>query len=121
MPATKQTNVKGISAADASQYEALWPLLESMRDEYSELSKKKPDGTLNKLKVHGVNRLLIDLKELLKNETIFRYLDLLSDDDLPQYSDVTIILSQYVAAMKSFKDARWYQDANYNMVWRLLK
>ena len=120
MPASKQ-KLEVISAADAIQYEALWPLLESMREEYSELSKKKPDGTLNKLKVHGVNRLLTDLKELLKNETIIRYLDLLSDDDLPQYSDVTIILSQYVAAMKSFKQARWYQDANYNMVWRLSK
>ena len=108
-----------ISRADVTLYEALWPLLSAMRDDYSELSKKKPDGTLNKLKVHGVNRLLTDLKELLKNESVIRYLDLLSDDDLPQYSDVTIILSQYVAAMNSFRQARQNEDANYEVVWRV--
>lgn len=112
---------KAISKTDAVKFEALWPLLSAMRNEYSELSKKKPDGTLNKLKVQSVNRLLVDLKDLLKNEDIIRYLDLLSDDDLPQYSDVTIALSQYVAAMASFKDARQYQDTNFNIVWRISK
>ena len=68
-----------------------------------------------------MNRLLTDLKELLKNETVIRYLDLLSDDDLPQYSDVTIILSQYVAAMNSFRQARQYRDSNYETVWRVSK
>jgi hypothetical protein len=119
--AASKNELEVISRADATQYDALWPLLSAMRDEYSELSKKKPDGTLNKLKVHGVNRLLTDLKELLKNETVTRYLDLLSDDDLPQYSDVTIILSQYVAAMKSFRQAREHKDSSYKMVWRMSK
>jgi hypothetical protein len=118
---SRNAEVKSISSTDAAQFEALWPLLSAMRNEYSELSKKKPDGTLNKLKVHSVNRLLTDLKELLKNENIIRYLDLLSDDDLPQYSDVTITLSQYVAAMTSFKEARQYQDANYTIVWYISK
>lgn len=113
--------VKVIDRTDAAKFEALWPLLSAMRNEYSELSKKKPDGTLNKLKVHSVNRLLADLKDLLKNEDIIRYLDLLSDDDLPQYSDVTIALSQYVAAMTSFRAARQYQDAEFNTVWHISK
>lgn len=119
--ATSMQGLGVISAADATQFEALWPLLSAMREEYSELSKKKPDGTLNKLKVYGVNRLLTDLKELLKNETVIRYLDLLSDDDLPQYSDVTIILSQYVAAMHSFRGAHQHQDLTYTMVWTIPK
>ncbi len=117
--AARNSEIAVISRGDAAQYSALWPLLSAMRDDYSELSKKKPDGTLNKLKVLGVNRLLTDLKELLKNEPVIQYLDLLSDDDLPQYSDVTIILSQYVAAMTSFRQAREYQDSNYKMVWRM--
>lgn len=106
-----------ISDQEIDQFETLWPLLTAMKNEYSELSKKKQDGTLNKLKVQGVNRLLIDLKELLKEEPSARYLDILSDDDLPQYSDVTIILSQYVAAMTAFQQARQHQDASYHTVW----
>jgi hypothetical protein len=31
------------------------------------------------------------------------FLDLLNEDDVPQLSDVTLILSQYVAAMEAFK------------------
>lgn len=106
-----------IRKTEIAQFETLWPLLLSMQNEYSELSKKKQDGTLNKLKVQGVNRLLIDLKELLKDEPSIRYLDVLSDDDLPQYSDVTIILSQFVAAMTSFRQARQHQDTSFSTVW----
>jgi hypothetical protein len=106
-----------ISEDEIEQFETLWPLLLAMKNEYSELSKKKQDGTLNKLKVHGVNRLLADLKALLKDEPSVRYLDVLSDDDLPQYSDVIIILSQFVAAMNAFKEARQHQDDSYQIVW----
>lgn len=106
-----------ITDAEIERFETLWPLLSSMKNEYSELSKKKQDGTINKLKVQGVNRLLIDLKDLLKDEPSIRYLDVLSDDDLPQYSDVIIILSQFVAAMTAFQHARQHQDALYSTVW----
>jgi hypothetical protein len=61
-----------------------------------------------------VNRLLADLRGLLAEETTIKYLDLLADDELPQYSDVVLILSQYEAAMTSFhsryfnrRDERW--------------
>ena len=118
---SRTNELKEISKTDASLFEALWPLLHAMREEYRELSKKKPDGTLNKLKVHGVNRLLVDLKGVLKDDDIIRYLDILSDDDLPQYSDVTIALSQYVAAMDSFKNARQYENSNYQVVWNISK
>jgi hypothetical protein len=113
------SNTRNLTITDEEidQFETLWPLLLSMQNEYSELSKKKQDGTLNKLKVQGVNRLLIDLKKLLNEEPSIRYLDVLSDDDLPQYSDVIIILSQFVAAMTAFKEARQHQDNSYRQVW----
>ncbi len=100
-------------------YETTAPLLESLYQEIQTLSKKKPDGTLNQNKVKLINRLLIDIKTTLSNEPDDKYLDLLNDEDLPQYSDVVLILSQYSAAMKRFKenyydwdseegDNRWY-------------
>ena len=81
------------------------PLLNSMFREFQELSKKKPDGALNKRKVEIVNRLLRDIHEIiLKGESTSAYLDLLDEDDLPQNSDVTLILGQTVAAMNAFKE-----------------
>ena len=87
----------------ARLYETTAPLLRAMRGEIKDLAKKKPDATLSKIKVAMINRLLVDLQELLKEEPNSKYLDVLSDEDLPQYSDVVLIMSQYDAAMDSFR------------------
>ncbi|HEV3332336.1 MAG TPA: hypothetical protein VG096_15205 [Bryobacteraceae bacterium] len=98
-----RSNKSPITREQVSIYETTKPLLEAMREELKELSKKKPDATLSKSKVTIINRLLADLTELLKEESNSKYLDMLNDDDLPQYSDVVLILSQFDAAMDSFK------------------
>ena len=82
-----------------AEYETTSPLLRAMYREMGELSKKKPDGTLSKKKVSIINRLLTDLMKLLEDEPESKYLEMLADDDLPQNSDVVLILSQYSAAM----------------------
>lgn len=87
----------------AEKYDNLMPLLQSMFSEFGELSKKKPDGLLNKRKVEIVNRLLSDIHEILDGEPTSAYLNLLDEDDLPQNSDVVLILGQTVAAMNTFK------------------
>ena len=88
----------------ASKHEALNPLLQAMHQEFQELSKKKSDGVLNKGKVQIVNRLLKDVQAILGTEPSRSYLDLLDEESLPQNSDVSLILSQYCAAMKSFHE-----------------
>ena len=101
---------KGRNSSDFTTHEKtekyinLMPLLNSMFHEFQELSKKKPDGALNKRKVEIVNRLLHDIHEILKGESTSVYLDLLDEDDLPQNSDVVLILGQTVAAMETFKN-----------------
>ncbi len=97
--------------AKAALYETAQPMLDGLYKEIQELAKKKPDLTLNASKVKIINRVLVDIKEIVKGETETKYLDLLDDDTLPQYSDVLLILSQYVAAMKTFK-SRYYRYNN---------
>ena len=80
------------------------PLLAAMFKEFQELSKKKPDGALNKRKVEIVNRLLRDIHGILEGESTSAYLDLLDEDDLPQNSDVVLILGQTVVAMGTFRE-----------------
>jgi len=85
-------------------YETTEPLLEALYKEIQDLSKKKPEATLNDSKVKLINRLLSDIQSFLKDEPDSKYLDLLEDANLPQFSDVVLVLSQYSAAMKHFKE-----------------
>ena len=78
------------------------PLIRAMYEEFKELSKKKPEGALSKAKIALVNRLMEKCREILKGEDALGFLDLLSEDDVPQNSDVVLMLSQYVAAMNQF-------------------
>lgn len=94
-----------ITQQDVDQYELLYPLLEASYVEIQELSKKKPESPLNSYKVKAINRILIPLKELLKDENVYDFLDVLDTDDLPTNSDVVLILSQYKKAMVMFRDS----------------
>jgi hypothetical protein len=88
------------------------PLLEAMYIEFKELSKKKPDSAVSKSKIKITNRLLEKVRTVLDESSSIEFLDLLDEDDLPQVSDVTLILSQYVASMKEFRKRHYgyYHD-----------
>ncbi|MGP8051209.1 MAG: hypothetical protein ACLPYB_11455 [Desulfobaccales bacterium] len=81
-------------------FEVTMPLLNSMFAEFKELSKKKPEGAVNKNKIKIINRLLAKCREVLESELSIEYLDLLEEDDVPQNSDVVLMLSQYNASME---------------------
>lgn len=85
------------------QYELLDPLLLGIYEEIKELSKKKPDTPLNSFKIKSINRILEPIKELLKEEKMYPFLDILDADDMPTNSDVVIILSQYIKSMGIFR------------------
>lgn len=79
------------------------PLLNAMFEEFKDLAKKKPESAVSKSKLVIANRLLTRVREVLADEESIEFLDLLDEDDVPQVSDVTLIFSQYVAAMHAFK------------------
>ena len=99
---------KTTTLAKVEVYETTAPLLNAMYQEVRELAKKKPDATLNANKVTMINRLLVDIKEMLADESDSKYLDVLSDDDLPQNSDVVLVLSQYSASLAKFHSTPGY-------------
>ncbi|AFZ25117.1 hypothetical protein Cylst_2945 [Cylindrospermum stagnale PCC 7417] len=114
---------KQTSREKADIHEFTMPLLEAMKIEFKELSKKKPDAVLSKSKVKVVNRLLESCRQVLCLEASLDYLDILNEDDVPQNSDVVLLLSQYVAAMRQFKSTyygydgkedRWFVDPTSN-------
>ena len=95
-------------------HETTMPLLEAMFSEFKELSKKKPDAAVSKSKIKIANRLLEKVRTVLEDSTSIEFLDLLDEDDVPQVSDVTLILSQYVASMEAFKKRHYgYYENKY--------
>lgn len=99
-------------------HDAITPLLKAMYLEFKELSKKNPAAAISKQKITIVNRLLTKLSAVLAKEESMEFLDMLDEDDVPQLSDVALILSQYVAAMDSFK-AKYYGWNGYETTWHI--
>jgi len=97
------TKQAATTMAKASTHDVMTPLLAAMYEEFKELSKKKPESAVSKSKLLIANRLLEKIREVLETEESIEFLDLLNEDDVPQVSDVTLIFSQYVAAMQAFK------------------
>ena len=87
----------------ASTHDVMTPLLAAMFEEFKDLAKKKPDAAVSKSKLVIANRLLNRVREVLADEESIEFLDLLNEDDVPQASDVTLVFSQYVAAMQAFR------------------
>jgi hypothetical protein len=91
------------TAKKGTTHDVTMPLLQAMFEEFKELAKKKPEAAVSKSKLVIANRLLQRVREVLADEESIEFLDLLDEDDVPQVSDVTLIFSQYVAAMHAFK------------------
>lgn len=81
-----------------AKFGMLSPLLSAILDEMREFSKKKQDEVLNKLKVNMINKILIQVKEVLTDEPASVFLELLDDAILPTNSDAVLIIAQYRAA-----------------------
>ena len=84
-------------------YERLVPMLQAAHHEMSELSKKKPDGIVNTLKIRTINRLLIELGKLLASDPCRGFIEPLDEETLPQNSDVVLLLSQWQAALLQYE------------------
>lgn len=88
----------------ADAYDSFHQVFSHLYGELKTLGSKKPSDTLSASKVSIINRLLQDIRNNFDDEPEYKYLDLLDDDSLPQYSDAILILSQYEGALKGFKE-----------------
>ncbi len=84
-------------------YTATKSIFSGVLKEIRELSKKKPDAIMNSGKVKLINRVLEDLKKILEMEPESKFLDLLSDEELPQTSDAVLVMVQYETVLIAYK------------------
>ena len=87
----------------ADAYDSFYEVFSHLYKELKALGTKKPSDTLSASKVSIINRLLQDIRSNMEGEPEHKYLDLLDDESLPQYSDAILILSQYEGTLKGFK------------------
>jgi hypothetical protein len=109
-----------LTIADVAKYEKLVVQLRALKDEIALLSKSKPNDALNPFKLGFVNEKLAVANTILTGE--FRPFDsftTFSLESLPSYSDVVMVLAQYLACFERWKDAHVYVDDLYGRRWRV--
>ena len=93
------------SQEQVEKFTYLSPMLDSALTEMREFSKRKQEGIVSATKLKILNRLLSDIREVASGEETVNYLDPLDEEELPQNSDVVLVLGQYRAALDTFGDA----------------
>ena len=93
-------------------------MLNVISGEIKDLSKKKQDEVLNKLKIGMINKILEQIKQLLSSEPTTQFLELLDDEILPTNSDAVLVLAKFQAAMAHFNNKYCRHDGSiYSKRW----
>lgn len=104
----------------ANAYDGVVEVFHHLNKELKALGMKKPAETLSEGKVKFINRILTDIQAFMNDEPEGRYLDLLDDEALPQYSDAILILSQYEGALSGFRSRyHGYVSSKHEHTWRI--
>lgn len=75
---------------------------QSIYNEITALSKKKPNEAVNKFKLRFINQILDDANQLLKEKyKPFADFEKFEEDEIPTTSDITMMFAQYLDAMEN--------------------
>ena len=114
---TGQADFQHVTTASAVEaYLSSQPIFAGVLQEIRELSKKKPEATMNEGKVKIINRILTDVLAFLKEEPTGKYLEVLDDESLPQMSDAVLVMVQFESALKAFH-TRYFQYVDRTHTW----
>ena len=115
---TKQSSISTVTAQDVATFDRLKNQMQQLYDEFTTLSKKSPDGSVNKFKLTFINEKLAEANDLLgekfKPSKHFSTFDV---DTLPTNSDVVMMLSQYLDALESWRSSRVVKKIDYGWKW----
>lgn len=112
-----------LALAELSRFELHYDMLMALLTEMREFAKRKQDGPVTPMKIEMISRRLDELREILKDEEIFPFLEKLDGDRVPCNSDVVLILAQYEVAMESHARGRyvWKPKGKDQGSWSLAK
>ena len=103
---------------EADLFDTLETQLLGMYEEIGTLSKKKPDGAVNKFKLKFINELLGKVNSFLENGYLpFDEFSVFEEDELPTASDIVFVLGQYLKSMDKFRFDNTYGDVMGDIYW----
>ena len=109
-----------MNRANVDTFEKISGQLLCIYEEISLLSKKSPNGAVNKFKLKFVNKLLSQSNDYLgEMYKPFDDFDSFDEDDIPQNSDVVFILSQYLQCFEKQRSDN-VVIRNGNWFWRVI-
>lgn len=124
MASRKQTassqsqTVPTVTTQEVVTFDRLKSQLHQLYGEITTLSKKSPDGSVNKFKLDFINEKVEEANRLLgedsKPSKQFATFDLVS---LPTNSDVVMMLSQYIDALEAWRSGHIVERDTYNWYW----
>ena len=86
------------------KFEKLHIQIKDMYKELSVLSKKSPEGAINKFKLKFINQLIEEANQFLEERyKPFADFEKFEEEDIPFNSDVVMIISQYIKCLERFK------------------
>jgi hypothetical protein len=107
----------GLTILDIRLFEKVSEQMQSLRDDFAELSKKHPNDPLNVLKVGFVNEKLAEANRLLTGQhKPFATFEKFDPDALPTNSDVQLVLSQYLSCLEGWRSAHVVKSV-YDWIW----
>lgn len=93
-----------LSKADVERFEELQSHLAALSTEVSALTKKSPDGPMNRFKIGLVNERLRLANEFLKGiHRPFEGFQEFDETELPSASDVAVVISQYLNSLEGWR------------------
>lgn len=98
------------SQQSVERYEAIHEVFAALFRETKDIGKKKHEATLSEAKVRMINKVLEDIRLMAKDEPERKFLELLDDETLPQFGDAVLIMAQYEAVLKTFKERHYGFD-----------
>ena len=101
------------------EFEIVRGQVQTFYDEVSVLSKKSPDGKVNRFKLGFINGTLRRATALLGDAyRPFADFESFNDEELPSSSDVGMMLSQYLNSMQRYKRDHTFRDPVLKWLWR---
>lgn len=96
-----------------ARFDQLISATKALYVEMDKLTRKAPGMTISKLSLDRVNKVIRSVKELVtqdKDDFMDEIVEFIPAGDMPEYRDVTLVLSQVKAGLARFKErhhARW--------------
>jgi len=103
------------------EFERIVKQLEALHGEFIALAKSKPDNPINKFKLRMLNEKIVSANVILSGVfKPFEQFSAFDEADLPTNSDVSLVLTTYLASLERWRSAHvGYDDNKSRWLWKI--